>query len=206
MLAHAYNSTPHDSTGYSPIFLLLGFEPRGPVDYVSGVGPAIGRPKNINREAKKWLDELSDESQSISDNAKKFVQDFVREWNNYRNEARDALALSSARQARSYNKRHRFERFDPGDEVLVNPHSLELVDVSGTGKKLVQRRTSTAYIQSCTDSTTVLADWANGEGGKEAASHVGCGIRHTLKILSAEYLNQMPEKSGYVMMKNGTIK
>ena len=87
MLAHAYNSTPHDSTGYSPIFLLLGFEPRGPVDYVSGVGPAIGRPKDINREAKKWLEELSNESQSISDNAKKFVQDFVREWNNYRNEA-----------------------------------------------------------------------------------------------------------------------
>ena len=30
--------------------------------------------------------------------------------------------------------------FQPGDKVLINPHSLELVDVKGNGRKLMQRR------------------------------------------------------------------
>jgi hypothetical protein len=34
------------------------------------------------------------------------------------------------------------ESIEEGDYVLVNPHSLELVDVQGTGRKLVQRTIS----------------------------------------------------------------
>jgi len=48
--------------------------------------------------------------------------------------------LAQERQAKAYNKKRRpIESIEEGDWVLVNPHSLELVEVEGTGKKLVQR-------------------------------------------------------------------
>jgi hypothetical protein len=48
--------------------------------------------------------------------------------------------LAQERQARAYNKGRRpVENIEEGDYVLVNPHSLELVDVKGTGCKLIQR-------------------------------------------------------------------
>jgi hypothetical protein len=56
-----------------------------------------------------------------------------------RESARDALATAQSKQAESYNKGRRIEELEEGDEVLVNPHSLELVDVQGAGQKLVQR-------------------------------------------------------------------
>lgn len=50
------------------------------------------------------------------------------------------LAVAQTRQAKLYNKGRRLEEFKVGDEVLINQHLLELVDVKGTGRKLVQRR------------------------------------------------------------------
>jgi hypothetical protein len=48
--------------------------------------------------------------------------------------------LAQERQVHAYNKsRCPVENIEEGDYVLVNPHSLELVDVQGTGRKLVQR-------------------------------------------------------------------
>ena len=60
--------------------------------------------------------------------------------NAIRDSARDALVLAQSRQAKHYNQGHHLEEFEEGDEVLVNPHSLELVDVKGAGRKLVQRQ------------------------------------------------------------------
>ena len=60
--------------------------------------------------------------------------------NAIRDSTRDALALAQSRQAKHYNQGCRLEEFKEGDEVLVNPHSLELVDVKGAGRKLVQRQ------------------------------------------------------------------
>ncbi|EPS94953.1 hypothetical protein FOMPIDRAFT_34386, partial [Fomitopsis schrenkii] len=56
-----------------------------------------------------------------------------------REQARAALAAAQEQVARTYNRGKRTEQFEVGSQVLVNPHSLELVDVQGTGKKLVQR-------------------------------------------------------------------
>ncbi|EPS96698.1 hypothetical protein FOMPIDRAFT_1103198, partial [Fomitopsis schrenkii] len=64
-----------------------------------------------------------------------------------RERAREALATAQEQAARAYNQGRRGKTFQPGDLVLVNPHSLELVDVKGTGKKLVQRMLSPFLVQ-----------------------------------------------------------
>jgi hypothetical protein len=67
-------------------------------------------------------------------------EDFIEALEFHRQAARGAVVLAQERQARAYNKGRRpVESIEEGDFVLVNPHSLELVDVKGTGHKLIQR-------------------------------------------------------------------
>ncbi len=54
--------------------------------------------------------------------------------------ARDSLAKATSWQAHAHDSHHHPEEYEVGDKVLVNPHSLDLVDVKGTGWKLLQRR------------------------------------------------------------------
>ena len=119
LLAHAYNSTPQTSTGYAPHFLLFGYSPRSELSLLDPLGRGIPRNEANNASAISFLHELDV----------------------HRARARDALAKAQASQAKSYNKGRRTEEFEVGDEVLVNPHSLELVEATkGTGRKLIQRR------------------------------------------------------------------
>lgn len=113
LLEHAYNSREHGATGATPYFLLYGFEPRSPVDVTESNVAAMDR----SRETKDFLLELS----------------------MHRESARRAIARSQAKQANSFNKGRKPLDFEPGDLVLVNPHTLEWIESQGEGKKLVQR-------------------------------------------------------------------
>lgn len=113
LLEHSYNSRTHGATGATPYFLLYGFEPRGPTDVTESNVAALDR----SRETKNFLLELS----------------------MHRESARRAIARSQTKQAHSFNKGRKPLNFEPGDLVLVNPHSLEWIEGKGEGKKLVQR-------------------------------------------------------------------
>jgi hypothetical protein len=57
-----------------------------------------------------------------------------------RRHAKDCLMFAQMRQERSYNRKHIPTEFEEGEEVLINPHSLELLKkITGTGKKLLPK-------------------------------------------------------------------
>ena len=68
------------------------------------------------------------------------MQEFVQELEVHHSLARDSLAHALSKQARAYNQKCHLEEYEVGDEVLLNPHYLGLVDVKGTGHKLLQQR------------------------------------------------------------------
>lgn len=118
VLTFAYNSSVHSSSTYSPNFLLLGYHPRlSTANIVQETDPS-SRPFLPSQKAEDFLNSL--------------------EVN--RNAAKRALVLAQEKQAKAFNKGRRLvPDIKVGDLVLVNPHTLKLVDVKGTGKKLVQR-------------------------------------------------------------------
>ena len=96
-MCHAYNSTQHAVTGYSPHYLMFGRHPRIPLDYQMGID----------------RDNLSDLLRS------KFVSK-LNERLKFAYEKAELLAQQEAqRQKRLYDKRSRDLVLSPGDLVLV---------------------------------------------------------------------------------------
>jgi hypothetical protein len=112
LLEWAYNASIHSSTGTSPNFLMFGFEPRSPMDFLL---PQAANTKEVRRtSSEEWLTRLQMHRES-------------------------AIAHAQHHQAREHNKGCKALQFEEGDKVLVNPHSLEWVESKGDGAKLTTR-------------------------------------------------------------------
>ena len=96
----------------------MGYQPRTSTSRIIPESDPVGRPFLPSQEG----------------------EEFVAKLDSLRALARDALVLAQEKQAKAYNKNRRpIDELKEGDFALVNPHTLKLVDVEGTGVKLVQR-------------------------------------------------------------------
>ena len=112
-----YNSARHSSTEDTPNGLLLNYHPK------VSTGELL----------------MSEWSKESSFHPSYQGEEFAKTLELRRAQARDALILAQECQAKAFNKNRRpVEEINEGDWVLVNPHTLRLVEVEGTGRKLVQ--------------------------------------------------------------------
>lgn len=117
-MQRAYNSSVHSSTTYAPDFLLMGYKPQVAAGLLVPQKDGVERPFLPSQKGETFIEDIE----------------------THRRSARDALVLAQERQARAHNKHRRaVDELQEGDWALVNPHTLELVDVKGTGRKLIQR-------------------------------------------------------------------
>ena len=90
-LVHAYNSTRHDTTGYTPFFLMFGRSPRLPVDVFLG---------------------LSKDFNSCISGVQKRLETAYRT-------VTKVVKVAAKRQEKGYNQKVRGQRIQKGDFVLV---------------------------------------------------------------------------------------
>lgn len=96
-LVHAYNSTRHDTTGFTPFYLMFGREPVLPVDVVFGFSSSHSEDKCTT----KYISEL-----------KQRLQDAYRQ-------AQTAIKSSQQKQKCRYDIKARAITLEEGDRVLV---------------------------------------------------------------------------------------
>ena len=96
MLVLAYNATPHDSTGFSPFYLMFGRQPRLPVDNLFSRETKQHQIEEV-RDALKWA------------------------WG----EAAKKDAQSKEKNQKYYNRKVRGATLETGDRILVKECSFE---------------------------------------------------------------------------------
>jgi len=101
-MVHAYNCTAHDSTGFSPYYLMFGRHPRLPVDMIFGLDRNDG-----SRSHTAYVDDLRQRLQEA-----------------YRR-ASEVAGRAQERQKAGYDKRSRGATLEPGDRVLVRILAFE---------------------------------------------------------------------------------
>ncbi len=172
-LALSYNSTVHSATGFSPAYLLRGFEPQTPAsllapprdsapkraasEEISAAAPAhhgnvdaewtrdtehvdVREPPTEIRGATEIASRAAPRheirAQPLDERAARIADTFEAN----RQRARDVLAVGQSHQRKQYNRGHIHVEFEEGDEVLINPHSLELLkQEKGRGRKFLMK-------------------------------------------------------------------
>ena len=115
ILQFAYNNLFQSAHKNRPATLLLGYKPHSPLDFLKEHGLLAVEGQH---ELRARLLEVAA----------------------HREAARDAIKRSTDRQAFQFDKGCKLLQLEVGDEVLINPHSLELVETKGKGRKLVQQK------------------------------------------------------------------
>ncbi|KAG8003754.1 hypothetical protein GBF38_007721 [Nibea albiflora] len=101
-MTHAYNCTRHDSTGYTPYYLMFGRHPRLPVDLIFGL-----QTTNEPCEYSEYVQTLHDcLSQAYA-------------------QASQASHQAKGQQKKYYDRRAKSQAFNPGDRVLVKVCHVE---------------------------------------------------------------------------------
>ena len=102
-LVHAYNCTQHESTGYSPYYLMFGRHPRLPVDLAFGLDIEPSKPKSLLQYTKSLRDRLKQAYELASGQVKK----------------------SQTHQKSYYDEKARAAVLTVGDRVLVKVVAFE---------------------------------------------------------------------------------
>ena len=119
-LVHAYNATKHDSTGFSPYFLMFGRHPRLAVDAFIGIKSSQDPPiKSREHYATKLKKRLHFAYKAASSEAEK----------------------SASRQKEQYDSKVRESTVDIGDRVLIRK-----VGLKGKNKLAISKH-GAAFIQ-----------------------------------------------------------
>ena len=106
-LTHAYNCTVHESTNYSPFYLLFGRSPRLPIDLIFDI-PRTSDTTSHSDYASKWKTAMQ--------------QAYTL--------AHKATSKNAAKHKKNYDGRVRCSSLEPGDRVLVR----NLTPRGGPGK------------------------------------------------------------------------
>lgn len=110
---YAYNTTEHQSTGYSPYELMFGQKAHLPVDFLLGVPP--GDP--IPRSAQDWVDEHQQRLSSVYLHAKKQLQEAAERRNRHHQPTATLLAPGTLVYRKSHpTGRHKIQ--DTWDSVV----------------------------------------------------------------------------------------
>lgn len=126
-LSLSYNSSTHTATGFSPAYLLQGFQPLTSTSIVSP-SSSIDRTGISNSG--------TNDQEILHDKALDLVEGFVAE----RTRARDALLLGQLFQKKAYNKGRLNWEFEEGDKVVINRRNLGLLrDEKGRGEKFLAK-------------------------------------------------------------------
>ena len=126
-LALSYNTSPHTATGFSPAYLLRGFQPITSTTLLNQT-PSVDRIETTNSG--------NVDQGILHDKALNLVEGFNAE----RTRARDALLLGQVFQKKAYNKGRLNWEFEEGDKVVINRKNLGLLrDEKGRGDKLLAR-------------------------------------------------------------------